>query len=211
MSTEQKDLIEKLKKKRQVSEINHSLKKSKRFVSKPSYYTNKSIKSLNAKMSGKWGKDNTLKLEMNFLTNPKSEKSMFDIFTSEEKIYSTPKSIDCTFLGLTGEITAYEKPEDYLNEHGDLIANVNTKKDKDSFFFTLDLHCKYDEIDENMTTNTIDEIHTICFFVIFYEESETIVENWSGDTYAKNDFLKIIVTGKNELINETKELYLTRQ
>ena len=82
----QKDLIEKLKKKRQVSEINHSLKKSKRFVSKPSYYTNKSIKSLNAKMSGKWGKDNTLKLEMNFLTNPKSGKSMFDIFTSEEKI-----------------------------------------------------------------------------------------------------------------------------
>ena len=27
----------------------------------------------------------------------------------------------------------------------------------------------------------------------------------------QNDFLKIIFTGKNELINETKELYLTRQ
>lgn len=206
-----KDWKEKFEKKAKISSINSSLYKSKKFLSKPSYYTNKSIKSLNAKISGKWGKDSAFKLEINFPPSTKKNKSMFDIFTSEEKIYSTPKSIDCTFMGYTGEITAYEKPQDYLSELGDPIGHVITKKDKDRFFFTLKLFSEYDEIDENMNTNTIVQSHTICFDVTFYEKFETIVEQWNQESYAKNDFLKIIVTGKNELINETKEFYLTRQ
>ena len=84
-------------------------------------------------MSGKWGKDSAFMLEINFPPSTKRNKSMFDIFTSEKKIYLTPKSIDCTFMGYTGEITAYENPEDFLTQHGDPAGHIITEKDKVRF------------------------------------------------------------------------------
>lgn len=206
-----KEKKEKFQEKAKINSINHSLHKSKKLVSKPSHYRNITLKTLNTKMSGIWGKDNNFRLEINFPPYPKRDKSMFDIFKSERIIYSKPRFLHCTFLGYTGMIKAYENPEDFLTQHGDPVGHIITEKDKDRFFFTLELFSEYDHIDESMETRTIVESDTICFDVTFYRESETLEESWNGYSYAKNDFLKIIVTGKNELINETKELYLTRQ